>query len=162
VSPTTWRIAPAEACDAVAINRVINAAYRVEDFFKTGDRTDVREVAQYLLTETFLAARDEADDIVGVVRVAIEGRRGHFGMLSVLPQAQGAGLGRALIEAAEAFARERGCETMDLEVASPRTELPPLYRRFGYEVSGRAPWPEDALDELKFPADFIVMSKRLA
>ncbi|HMO55626.1 MAG TPA: GNAT family N-acetyltransferase [Tepidiformaceae bacterium] len=157
----TWRIGPAEACDAVAINRVVNLAYRVEDFFKVGDRTDVREVAEYLFTETFLVARDEDETIVGAVRVNVEGERGHFGMLSVDPAQQGTGLGRALIEAAERFCAERGCTWMDLEVASPRSELPPLYRKFGYEVSGEAPWPDEALDELKTPAHFVVMSKRL-
>ncbi len=50
---------------------------------------------------------------------------------------------------------------MDLEVASPRSELPPLYRKFGDEGSGEAPWPDEALDELKSPAHFVVMSKRL-
>ena len=53
------RIVVAEACDAVAISRVINAAYRVEDFFKVGDRTDVGEVAAFIERETFLVARGE-------------------------------------------------------------------------------------------------------
>ena len=155
------RIEEAEACDAVAINRVVNAAYRVEDFFKAGDRTNVREIAEFLLRETFLVARDEDDEVVAAVRVSVHGERGHFGMLSVAPAAQGTGLGKALIAAAEAFCAERGCAEMDLEVASPRTELPPFYRKYGYEVSGRAEWPAEALHELKSPAHFIVMSKRL-
>ena len=157
----SWAVREAEACDAVAINRVVNAAYRVEDFFKTGDRTNVREVAEFLLAETFLVARDEDDEIAGCVRVSIHGERGHFGMLSVLPTAQGSGLGRALIVAAEEYARARGCTTMDLEVASPRTELPPLYRKFGYEITGEAEWPAHAVGELTAPAHFIVMSRRL-
>lgn len=157
----SFDIVPAEACDAVAITRVINAAYRVEDFFKVGDRTNAREVADYLLRETFLIARDDDDAIAGVVRVAVSEQRGHFGMLSVDPSAQGTGLGRALIVAAEEFARVCGCTTMDLEVASPRTELPPFYRKFGYEVTGAAEWPAEALAELKSPAHFIVMSKTL-
>lgn len=154
-------IVPAEACDAVAIARVVNAAYRVEDFFKVGDRTDAKEIAEFLLHETFLIARDEDDAIVGAVRVSVFGGRGHFGMLSVAPSAQGTGLGRALIAAAETFARERGCTVMDLEVASPRTELPPFYRKFGYEVTGTAEWPAHVLHELKSPAHFIVMSRAL-
>ncbi len=155
----TYPITAAEPCDAVAINRVINAAYRVEDFFKVGDRTDVREVAEYLLHETFLIARNADDDIVGVVRVSTHGERGHFGMLSVAPEAQGTGLGRRLLESAEAFALERGCTCMDLEVASPRVELPAFYRKFGYEVTGRAEWPEKELNLLKAPAYFVVMSR---
>ena len=157
----TYRIVAAEACDAVAINQVVNAAYRVEDFFKVGDRTDVGEIAEFLLNETFLVARDGDHEIVGAVRVSQHGERGHFGMLSVAPAAQGTGLGRALVEAGEAWAAERGCTEMDLEVASPRLELPPFYRKFGYEVSGRAEWPEQALQELEHAAHFVVMSKRL-
>jgi GNAT superfamily N-acetyltransferase len=157
----TYRIVAAEACDAVAITQVVNAAYRVEDFFKVGDRTNAREIAGFLLDETFLVARNEDDDLIGAVRVSAHEGRGHFGMLSVAPLAQGTGLGRALIEAAEAWAAERGCAWMDLEVASPRLELPPFYRKFGYEVSGRAEWPEAVLHELKSPAHFVVMSKRL-
>ena len=155
------RIVVAEACDAVAISRVINAAYRVEDFFKVGDRTDAGEVAEFIERETFLVARGEDGDVTGVVRVSVDGVRGHFGMLSVAPQAQGTGLGRALIAAAEDFAREHGCTWMDLEVASPRLELPPFYRKFGYEVTGTAEWPEAALQTLKYPAHFVVMSKPL-
>lgn len=155
------QIAPAEACDAVAITRVVNAAYRVEDFFKVGDRTNAREISEFLVHETFLVARDEDEAIVGAVRVAISGARGHFGMLSVDPAAQGTGLGRALVVAAEDFARARGCTVMDLEVASPRTELPPFYRKFGYEVTGTAEWPAHVLHELKSPAHFIVMSKAI-
>lgn len=157
----TGEILPAEACDAVAITRLINAAYRVEDFFKVGDRTDVREVADYLLHETFLVSKDEDGTIVGAVRVSVSGERGHFGMLSVAPAAQGSGLGRRLVEAAEAFCREAGCTTIDLEVASPRTELPAFYEKLGYTFAGTAPWPEDALDELKSPAHFVVMSRPL-
>jgi len=156
----TYAITPAEPCDAVAIARVVNAAYRVEDFFKVGDRTDAREIADLLLTNTFLLARDD-EDVVGCVRVLAKDGRGYFGMLSVTPAAQGTGLGRELIDAAERFCSERGCGWMDLDVASPRTELPPFYRKFGYEVSGTAEWPADALDQLKFPAHFIVMSKEL-
>ncbi len=156
-----WDIRAAEPCDAVAITKVVNAAYQVEHFFMVGDRTNVREIADLLLTETFLAARDADEEIVGVVRVAIDGERGHFGMLSVSPEAQGTGLGRRLVDAAEEFARAAGCTWMDLEVASPRTELPPFYRKFGYEVTGTADWPADALAELKSPAHFIVMSRTL-
>jgi ribosomal protein S18 acetylase RimI-like enzyme len=154
-------IAPAHPCDAVAIARLVNAAYRVEDFFKVGDRTDAREIAELLLADTFLVAREADDEIVGSVRVSVRPGHGYFGMLSVSPTAQGTGLGRRLIEAAERFCAERGCSRMDLEVASPRTELPDFYRKFGYEVSGRAEWPAEALHELKSPAHFIVMSKQL-
>lgn len=156
----TLAIREGEACDAVAIASVINEAYQVEAFFKVGDRTDPREIAEFLLSETFLVAVDE-QAIAGAVRVSIAGRRGHFGMLAVANAWKGTGLGRRLIGAAEAFALSRGCDSMDLEVASPRIELPGLYRKFGYSITGTAEWPAHALHELKQPAHFIVMSKSL-
>lgn len=157
----TPAIREAEPCEAVAIARVVNEAYQVEAFFKVGDRTNPREIADFLLAETFLVAVDDAEAVIGAVRVSIAGQRGHFGMLAVADAWKGTGLGRRLIEAAEAFALARGCDSMDLEVASPRTELPALYCKFGYELAGTAEWPAHALHELKRPAYFIVMSKSL-
>ena len=160
--PVTPAIRKAEPCEAVAIARVINEAYQVEAFFKVGDRTNPREIAGFLQAETFLVAVDDEDSVVGAVRVSVAGRKGHFGMLAVANVFKGTGLGRRLIEAAEAFAAGRGCTSMDLEVASPRAELPDFYRKFGYELTGTAPWPDHALHELKHPAHFLVMSKSLA
>jgi ribosomal protein S18 acetylase RimI-like enzyme len=154
-------IREAEPCEAVTIARVINEAYQVEAFFKVGDRTSAPEIAAFLRSETFLVAADSDGTAVGAVRVSVTGPRGHFGMLAVANEWKGTGLGRRLVEAAEAFAVGRGCDSMDLEVASPRTELPAFYRKFGYELTGTAPWPERALHELKQPAHFLVMSKPL-
>lgn len=154
-------IEEAQACDAVAINRLINQAYRVEDFFKAGDRTSLAEVVDLIERETFLVARDADGAVQGTVRVRTEGERGHFRMLAVAPEAQGSGMGRRLMAAAEAFCAEAGCTWMDLEVASPRTELPAYYEKAGYAVSGTAPWPPGELDQVTRPAHFIVMSKKL-
>lgn len=154
-------IETARAEDAAEIARLINLAYRVEDFFKAADRTTEAEIRCLLDAETFLLVRGEDGAIAGVVRVAVHGREGHFGMLAVAPGLQGQGLGRVLVGAAEAWCRAAGCTTMSLEVASPRTELPAFYARLGYRHSGTKPWPHDALHELKRPAHFIVMSKTL-
>ncbi len=160
--PVNVEIREAAPREAVAIARVINEAYQVEAFFKVGDRTNPREIADYLEAETFLVAVDAGDEVVAAVRVTIADRAGHLGMLAVADARKGTGLGRRLIEAAEAFAIERGCDSMDLEVASPRTELPNFYRKFGYELSGTSEWPEHARHELKQPANFLIMSKSLA
>lgn len=159
--PDALVIEEASPCDAVALARLINSAYRVEDFFKAADRTTLDEVRQLLERETFLVAREADGSIAGCVRVAAEPPEGHFGMLAVDPAAQGCGLGRRLVAAAEARARAAGCLRMSLEVASPRTELPAYYARLGYRVTGAKPWPAEALHELKAPAHFIVMSKTL-
>ena len=154
-------IREAEPCEAVATARVINEAYQVESFFKVGDRTTPREVAAFLVRETFLIAIDLDEVLAGAVRVSASGERGHFGMLAVADSHRGTGLGARLVLAAEEWAANHGCTSMNLEVASPRTELPPFYRKFGYELAGTAAWPPHALHELKRPAHFIVMSKTL-
>lgn len=157
----TTRIEPAQAGEAEAIAAVINLAYRVEDFFKAYDRTTADEVRQLFERETFLVARGDDGGIAGVVRVGVDGEVGHFGMLAVDPSRQGQGLGRRLVAAAEQWCRERGCSTMTLEIASPRTELPAYYERLGYRPAGTRPWPQEALHELKAPAHFILFAKAL-
>ncbi|WBL36008.1 GNAT family N-acetyltransferase [Tepidiforma flava] len=86
-------IEEASPCDAVALARLINSAYRVEDFFKAADRTTLDEVRQLLERETFLVAREADGSIAGCVRVAAEPPEGHFGMLAVDPGHRGAASG---------------------------------------------------------------------
>lgn len=155
------RIRTADAREADVIARIVNEAYRVEDFFKVGDRTDAGEIAGLLQEGLFLVAEEQDGGAAGCVYVAIKEGRGYFGMLSVVPAHQGNGLGRRLVDAAERHCAERGCAEMDLWVVNLREELPPWYTRLGYSETGRAPWPEEALDELSRPAHFIIMSKTL-
>ncbi|PFG74765.1 GNAT family N-acetyltransferase [Tepidiforma thermophila] len=154
-------IEEAALCDAVALVRLINLAYRVEDFFKAVDRTSLAEVRACFEREQFLVARDSEDELLGCIRFSAAPPEGHFGMLAVHPDAQGRGIARRLIESVEARCCQAGCRSLTLEVASPRTELLPLYQRFGFRVAGTRPWPDHALHELKQPAHFIVMSKSL-
>jgi GNAT superfamily N-acetyltransferase len=107
----------------------------------------------------FLLAEDSADVLVASVYVEPRGERAYFGMLAVLPNMQGHGLGRLLVEAAENWARERGCEVMDLTVVNLRTELPPFYGKLGYVESGTAPLHEHM--NVTQPAHLIRMSKQL-
>lgn len=155
------RIRTAQTREAEVIVEIVNEAYRVEDFFKVGDRTGTSEIAQLLAKDMFLVADDGDGGVAGCVYVAIKEGRGYFGMLSVVPQHQGNGLGRRLVDAAEQYCAERGCAELDLWVVDLREELPPWYRKLGYAETGRAPWPEDALHELSRPAHFIIMSKTL-
>jgi ribosomal protein S18 acetylase RimI-like enzyme len=52
---------------------------------------------------------------------------------SVLPEAQGRGVGLALLEALELRATERGCAKLTLEVHDSNSEAKRLYLRFGFE-----------------------------
>jgi GNAT superfamily N-acetyltransferase len=155
-SSLTTRLASAD--DAPAVAALISLAYRVEDFFKIGDRTDADDVRARMRDAVFLLLED-GDAIVGAVYVKITGDVGYFGMLSIDPSRQGQGLGARLIGIAEQHCLDAGCRVMELEVVNLRTELPPFYRRFGYVESGTRPFTDT--DRAKLPCHFIVMSKPL-
>lgn len=143
--------------DVPALVRVINAAYRVEEFFVDGDRTDEAEVRERLGRGRFLALDGDDGALAACVWVELRGERGYFGMLSVDPARQGRGLGRRLVGAAEEACRLAGCVAMDIVVVNLREELPPFYNRLGYVEAGTRPYP----DRTKLPCHFILMSKPL-
>jgi ribosomal protein S18 acetylase RimI-like enzyme len=151
------RLRTATPNDAARLAAVINQAYRVEDFFKCGDRTDAADVRARMTRGEFLLLEDDAGTLAGAVYVQLKGNRGYFGMLSIDPARQKQGLGARLMAAAEARCRNAGCHEMELEVVNLRTELPPFYRRFGYTEEGTRPFSDPA----KVPCHFIVMTKPL-
>jgi ribosomal protein S18 acetylase RimI-like enzyme len=156
--------------EAAALARLINDAFVVEAFFKIGDRTSADEVAALMraggeflvLDKTELGTRNlepGTPAAAGCVYVNCTGDRGYFGMLSIDSARQRQGLGRRLIDAAEARARERGCRFMDIHIVNLREELPAYYRRLGYVENGTLPFSDP--DRASRPCFFIVMSKPL-
>ena len=57
--------------------------------------------------------------------------------IASLPEARGKGVGTALIEAAEAAARQRRCHALRLEVRTDNETAIRLYERLGYRQIGR-------------------------
>ncbi len=149
----------ADAGDVAALVALVNAAFQVEKFFKVGERTDAHEIEHHLKTGRFLLLED-GRELLGSVYVEVRGERGYFGMLSVAPERQRQGIGTRLMAAAEEFCREQGCRYMDLTVVDLRTELPPLYGKYGYQVTGTAPFPAEQMP-VRMPCSFIMMSKTL-
>jgi GNAT superfamily N-acetyltransferase len=147
------RIATSE--DAEALMRLINAAFVVERFFIDVERVRLDEVRKLQERGEFLVA----GEMEACVYVEIRGERGYFGLLSVDPARQGNGLGRALVEAAESYCRERGRRWVDLRVVSVRDDLPPFYRKLGYVESGT----EEFVSEFptKMPVHLVKMEKPL-
>ena len=149
----------AGAEDAPRIAELVNRAFRVEEFFVEGDRTSEGGVAAMLSRGSFLLAEEDGT-LLAAVYVEVKGPRGYFGLLSVEPSRQGQGLGRLLVEAAEAHCRAAGCQAIDIRVVDLRSELPPYYRRLGYREGGSEPFPEQV--RTKLPCRFVIMSKALA
>jgi ribosomal protein S18 acetylase RimI-like enzyme len=105
--------------------------------------------------------------IVGCVQTANHGNgTSYLGYLTVDPNLQGAGLGRALVVAAESEARSTfGAASMEMTVIRQRSELIAWYERIGYRQTGeRRPFP---LDDPRFglpktrEIEFIVLAKSL-
>jgi len=75
--------------DLPAVVALINAAYRVEEFFILGQRTDADDIREHLRAGRLLLAETADGGIQGCVYVRTTGERGYFGMLSVAPAGQG-------------------------------------------------------------------------
>ena len=137
----------------------------MEKFFKIGERTDESDVSEHLKTGRFLLLEDDAG-IAGAVYLEVRPAmgnatpRGYFGMLSVNPARQRAGVGRRLIAAAEEFCREQGCGFMDISIVNLREDLPPLYAKFGYRTIGTDTFPAEQMP-VNQPCSFILMEKEL-
>lgn len=148
--------------DVPALVRVINRAYRVEEFFVLGERTTEEDIARRLALPdaAFLVIDDDAPGrLAGAVFVERRGERGYFGMLSVDPDRQKRGLGRRLVRLAEEHCRAAGCRFMDLDVVNLRLELPAFYRSLGYEDAGHAPFPSE--ERLRREAHLVIMTRAL-
>jgi GNAT superfamily N-acetyltransferase len=148
--------------DVGEIVRVTNLAYRVEDFFIDGDRTNGEEVAAKMSAPggCFLVIDvPSGNGLAASVYVELRGDRAYFGMLSVAPAHQKKGLSRALIDGIEAYARKHGCRALEIDVVNVREELPAFYDLMGFKVTGAAPFTKG--HTLKRPVHMILMEKRI-
>ena len=168
----------ATADDVAALHRLIESAYRGETAkagwtheadLLGGQRTDPAELTAILTDPArvlLLALTDGA--ITGCVQVADQGDGlSYLGMLTVQPTLQSAGLGRRLLDAAEATARDRFAATrMEMTVIRQRPELIAWYQRRGYAPTGETrPFPlHDARFGQAFRQDleFVVLEKTLS
>lgn len=145
--------------DAEAIRLVINSAFgKAEGFLIDRDRVDSEAVHAFLEKGKFLVA-DDAGTLAGCVYVELRGDRAYLGLLAVNPELQKAGLGSALMTAAEKYCADAGCKFMDLRIVSVRRELPSFYQHRGYVETGTAQFTPGL--NPKVPCHFVNMSKPL-
>jgi ribosomal protein S18 acetylase RimI-like enzyme len=160
-SAPSLRIRLATIADIPRLVPSINAAFIVETFLE-GTRTDIDRLSAYMLKGEFLLAEDASGQLIGSIYTELRGERGYLGMLAVAPAHQRAGHGRALMLAGEDYLRGKGCNAVDICVIAWRTELPPIYRRFGYvETAIQDFQPSQKLKPGTPPCQSIIMSKPL-
>lgn len=147
----TFRIAT--QADAPAIAALVESAYRgdasragwtTEADFLHGRRTDVAEIEELLAGEGGRFVLFERDGAVAAsCYIERQGPVCYFGMFSVHPPFQGAGIGRLMIGEVERIAREEwACERVEMTVIDIRDELIAWYERRGYARTGRTkPFP---------------------
>jgi GNAT superfamily N-acetyltransferase len=148
---TTFRLATPG--DVAVIVPLVESAYRgdvsrkgwtTEADLLDGQRTDPAGVAELIRKPgscMLLAERDGA--LLASANLEKRGEAGYFGMFSVRPELQGAGIGRATLAEAERHARDDWhCREMHMTVISVRDELIAWYERRGYKRTGiHSPFP---------------------
>ena len=139
--------------DIEAIVALVTAAYRGESSragwtteadLLDGPRIDpdvLRADIERPASRVLLAERDGA--LLACAHVSREGDAGYFGMFSVLPGLQGAGIGKQVLAECERIAREDwGLPAMRMTVIDLRDTLIAFYERRGYRRTGiRKPFP---------------------
>ena len=154
---------------------LINAVYQeVEgDMWKPDNsgRTYAGEVENFLQNKELLIAEIDGK-IVGSIKIEhIDDNTLAFGMLVVDPDVRGKGIGRELVNSAEANARDNGYTVMQLELLTPRhwentskEFLKTWYTRIGYKPNKTRSFEEVSphrMDEFATDCDFTIWLKDL-
>ncbi len=137
----------AEPSDIDAVVSLVESAYRgdssrrgwtTEADFLEGRRTGPDDVGACIARDRsrmLLAERDGV--LVACAHVAVEDGAGYFGMFSVRPELQGAGIGKHVLGEAERIVRDEWrMPLMRMTVIDIRDELIAFYERRGYRRTG--------------------------
>jgi len=95
----------------------------------------VEELRAYSEAGRSFAAVD-GDRIVGYVLIDCVGEAAHVEQVSVVPDAQGQGIGRQLIDRVRMWATERGLQALTLTTFRDVSWNGPLYAHLGFRVLG--------------------------
>lgn len=152
--PIEVRISAAKHADLQSLAELVNSAYRGESgkqgWTTESDLLDGQRTDTALLNETIekpgsiilLAKRTDTAELVGCVQLERHGDACYLAMLTVSPTMQNQGIGRQLVQAAEAQARVWKCDFIDMTVIAGRKELIAWYERLGFRITGEVrPFP---------------------
>ncbi len=178
----------AQAADAPELAVLVNSAYRgetsrlgwsTEADLLGGQRTDAEDLLRFIrrsqtqsLCAFLLMRRPESTDnleskIDACVQLERRETQAYLGMLTVRPNLQAQGLGRALLRAAEDYVcREWQSTQITMTVIVQRVELIAWYARRGYVATAeRVPFPYEDLHfgiPKRQDLEFVVLSKDLS
>ena len=140
------------AADVLALAALINQAYRgpatplawtTESHLLEGPRIGEGHLRKMVLSASqghgaLLKYVAGSGSTLGCVYLEPKGKRLYLSTLAVAPEAQGQGVGRQLLAAAEDYARQHGCTHVEISVLSARSELVAWYERHGYQRTGKS------------------------
>ena len=139
----------ADEKDITSLVALMDSAYRGEnskqgwtseaDLFIGNKRTDETTVANLIKKpgSVFLKYLNEERVLEGCVFLHKKDNRIYLGMFSVSPSAQGKGIGKKLLVAADHYAKEHNCSSIYMTVITVREELIAWYERNGYQKTGK-------------------------
>jgi ribosomal protein S18 acetylase RimI-like enzyme len=134
--------------EAESIAALVNSAYRGESSKQgwtteadllDGTRTNKADIESLIAQEaSMILLCFEGTEIIGSAHLELLGTECQLGMLVVRPGLQSRGIGKQIMQAAEALARETWCaRSIMMTVISVRHELLAFYERRGYRRTGR-------------------------
>lgn len=139
---------PAVMADVEYIVALVNSAYRGESSragwtteadLLAGQRTDANEVSSLISSDdSMILLCQSGEEIIGTVHLQRGKNVASMGMLVIRPDLQGHGLGKKLMQAAEAATIKMwGVAKMLMYVVTLRHELIAFYERRGYRRTGK-------------------------
>lgn len=132
------RIRPADAADLAPIERIVRDAYT--KYIERMDKPPGPMLDDYrrrIRDRTAWVLEQAGAVVVAVLVLLPEADHLLLDNIAVDPVQQGKGLGRALMDFAEAAARRRGYDEIRLYTHQTMTENIALYCRLGYEETSR-------------------------
>lgn len=156
MNETTDAVRAASDSDVPQIVSLINRAFAITRAFRQGDRSNPEQIQNMMGEGKFLLLGSE-DDPVACVYLRFTGERAYLGTLSVDPAKQKQGIGTRMMRYAENYCRSAGCKAIDIRIVNVRTELPDIYRKFGFVETGTQ--SAEVIKDATQPIHFITMSK---
>ena len=168
-------ISIAQPKDISALVSLMDNAYRGEgskqgwtseaDLFIGNKRTDEETVTKLINKRgaVFLKFTNENEVIEGCVFLHKKDSRLYLGMFSVSPAAQGKGIGKRLLNAADEYAKEQHCSLIHMTVITVREDLIAWYEKNGYQRTGKVlPFPVDERFGIPTqPLEMLVLEKQV-
>ena len=151
--------------EAELLIALINDSYEVERgdtgvSFKNSNRIHTNNELDDAITQNRVIKAVIGDECVGCIVWEESDEALFFGPLAVSTKHQGKGIGKALIHQVELLCREKNKLRMEMCVVNHRTDLIPMYEKFGFVNTGKTdPYYEPHY--LTRPSHFMYFTKIL-